>query len=50
MGWLKLSVQRKNKRRKKYGVYLVHISRRDVNIMRIPIPLHAESFIALCFS
>ncbi len=44
MGKLKLSVQRKYVRRKKYGVYPVHILRSDVDIMRVEIPLKALSY------
>ena len=44
MGKLKLSVQRKNERRRKYGVYPVRILRDNVDIMRVSIPLQALSY------
>ena len=45
MGKLKLSVQRKNERRRKYGIYPVRILRDNVDIMRVSIPLQALSYI-----
>ena len=37
-------MQRKNARRKKYGVYPVHILRSEVDIMRVMIPLEDHSY------